>query len=67
MEVGSSEVGFLEVGSSEVGLEEVGVVEVAFLEGSFMKIEASTVFLGYASLRAAEHVQDCLDISGRTA
>jgi hypothetical protein len=47
----------MQVGSSEVGSSEIG----------FMKIEAGTVFLGYASLRASEHIQDRLDVSGSTA
>jgi hypothetical protein len=56
-EVGSWEVGFLEEGSSDVGSSEVG----------FVKIETSTVFLGYASLHTSEHVQDRLNVSSRTA
>jgi len=62
-EVGSSEAGFLEVGSSEVGMLEVGSSEVGYLEVGFMKIEASMVFLRCASLRASQHIQDCLDVS----
>jgi hypothetical protein len=32
-----------------------------------MQIEASAVFLRYASLSASEHIQDRLDVSRRTA
>ena len=42
-------------------------MEAGSLEVGFMKIEASTVFLGYASLCASEHIQDRLDVSSRTA
>jgi hypothetical protein len=50
----------LEDGSLEVSSSEVSSSEV-----SFMKIETGTVFLGYASIRASEHIQDRLDVSGR--
>jgi hypothetical protein len=65
-EVGSLEVGSLEVGSSEVGFLEIGSMEVGFLEVGFMQIEASAVFLRYASLSASERIQDRLDVSRRT-
>jgi hypothetical protein len=67
LEVGFLEVSILEVGSVEIGSSEVGSVENGSLEICFMEIEASTVFLGYASLSVSEHIQDRLDVSGRTA
>jgi len=72
LEVGFLEVGFLEVGSLEVGSSEVGsfkdgLSEVGSLEVGLMKIEASTVFLWYSILCAAENIQDSLDVSSRTA
>jgi hypothetical protein len=56
-----------DIGSFEVGSIEVGSLEVGILEVGFIKIEASTIFLRYAILRASEHIQDRLDVSSRTA
>ena len=63
LELGSLEVGFSEVGPGEVGFSEVGSLKAGSLELGFMKIEASMVFLGCASLRASKHIQDRLDVS----
>jgi hypothetical protein len=70
-EAGSLEVGFFEVGSSEDGFSEEGSheegsVEFGPLEVGYVKIERSTVFLGYSLLCASEHIQDRLDVSSRT-